>query len=64
MIVNKTAVLTAVLSMAAASAAQPKAVRVPSIPHRLASPAVAAIQAIKPENSAWALSARLPPVRR
>src|SRR5712671_858859 len=50
MIVNKTAVLTAVLSMAAATAAQPKAVRPPSIPHRLASPAVAAIQAIKPEN--------------
>src|SRR6267378_5644778 len=50
MIVNKTAVLTAVLSMAAASAAQPKAVRPPSIPHRLGSPAVAAIQAIKPEN--------------
>jgi Zn-dependent M28 family amino/carboxypeptidase len=32
------------------SAAQPKAIRPPSIPHRLASPAVAAIQAIKPEN--------------
>src|SRR5712672_3662586 len=50
MIVNKIAVLAAVLSLAVASAAQPKAIRPPSIPHRLASPAVAAIQAIKPEN--------------
>jgi Zn-dependent M28 family amino/carboxypeptidase len=51
MLVRNIATLAAVLlSMAAASAAQPKAIRPPSIPHRLASPAVAAIQAIKPEN--------------
>jgi len=50
MLVRNIATLAAALSMAAASAAQPKAVRPPSIPHRLASPAVAAIQAIKPEN--------------
>ena len=50
MLVRYLATLAAVLSMAAASAAQPKASRPPSIPHRLASPAVAAIQAIKPEN--------------
>jgi len=50
MLVRHIATLAATLSLAAASAAQPKAVRPPSIPHRLASPAVAAIQAIKPEN--------------
>src|SRR5258706_13658911 len=51
MFVRKTAALAAILlSLAAASAAQPKAIRTPAIPHRLASPAVAAIQAIKPEN--------------
>ncbi len=50
MLVRHLATLAAIMSMAAASSAQPKAVRPPSIPHRLASPAVAAIQAIKPEN--------------
>jgi Zn-dependent M28 family amino/carboxypeptidase len=50
MLVRHLATLAATLSLAAASAAQVKAVRPPSIPHRLASPAVAAIQAIKPEN--------------
>src|SRR5882757_1161952 len=50
MLVRHIATLAATLSLAAASAAQVKAVRPPSIPHRLASPAVAAIQAIKPEN--------------
>src|SRR5882762_9202493 len=50
MIASKTATFVATLFLAAASAAQPKAIRPPSIPHRLASPAVAAIQAIKPEN--------------
>jgi Zn-dependent M28 family amino/carboxypeptidase len=50
MLVRNIAVLAATLSLVAVSAAQPKAVRPPSIPHRLASPAVAAIQAIKPEN--------------
>jgi Zn-dependent M28 family amino/carboxypeptidase len=50
MLVRHIATLAAILSLAAASAAQVKAIRPPSIPHRLASPAVAAIQAIKPEN--------------
>jgi Zn-dependent M28 family amino/carboxypeptidase len=50
MLVRHIATLATILSLAAASAAQVKAVRPPSIPHRLASPAVAAIQAIKPEN--------------
>ena len=50
MLIRHLATLAATLSLAAASAAQVKAVRPPSIPHRLASPAVAAIQAIKPEN--------------
>ena len=50
MLVRHLATLAAVLTLAAASAAQPKASRPPSIPHRLASPAVAAIQAIKAEN--------------
>src|SRR3981189_971965 len=50
MLLRKNAVLVATLSLAAASPPQPKAFRPPSIPHRLASPAVAAIQAIKPEN--------------
>jgi len=50
MLVRNIATLAAILSLALASAAQPKAVRPPSIPHRLGSPAVAAIQAIKPEN--------------
>ena len=50
MLVRHLATLAATLSLAVASAAQVKAVRPPSIPHRLASPAVAAIQAIKPEN--------------
>src|SRR5882762_6028911 len=50
MIASKTATFVATLFLAAASAAQVEAVRPPSIPHRLASPAVAAIQAIKPEN--------------
>ncbi len=48
--VRRIAVLATALSLVAASAAQTKAVRPPSIPHRLASPAVAAIQTIKPEN--------------
>src|SRR2546423_12811808 len=50
MLVRHLATLAATLSLPAASAAQVKAVRPPSIPHRLASPAVAAIQTIKPEN--------------
>src|SRR5881394_1958175 len=50
MLIRHLATLAATLSLAVASAAQVKAVRPPSIPHRLASPAVAAIQAIKPEN--------------
>jgi len=50
MLVRHIATLAAILSLAVASAAQVKAIRPPSIPHRLASPAVAAIQAIKPEN--------------
>src|SRR5258705_11776888 len=50
MLVSKTVTLAAVLSFAAASAAQPKAIRPPAIPHRLASPAIAAMQAIRPEN--------------
>jgi Zn-dependent M28 family amino/carboxypeptidase len=50
MLVRHIATLAVILSLVAASAAQVKAIRPPSIPHRLASPAVAAIQAIKPEN--------------
>jgi Zn-dependent M28 family amino/carboxypeptidase len=50
MLVRHIATLAAILSLVAASGAQPKPSRPPSIPHRLASPAVAAIQGIKPEN--------------
>ena len=50
MTTRRLAVLLAALTMAAAAAAQPKPSRPPAIPHRLSSPAVAAIQAIKPEN--------------
>ena len=50
MLVRNIATLVAVLSLAAASGAQPKPIPTQAIPHRLASPAVAAIQAIKPEN--------------
>src|SRR3954463_9228405 len=54
MMVRRVVVLAAgllfVLVLAEVGAAQPKPSRPPSIPHRLASPAVAPIQAIKPEN--------------
>jgi Zn-dependent M28 family amino/carboxypeptidase len=50
MIVSKTAVLVAALSLVAASAAQPKAARPHSTSHRLPGTAIAAMQAIKPEN--------------
>jgi Zn-dependent M28 family amino/carboxypeptidase len=50
MLVRKTAVLAAALLLVAASAAQPKPTRPRTASRRLPSPAVVAMQAIRPEN--------------